>query len=275
MVLCFVALPHEAPESEAWFDEYVRAHGHDPGDPEPDLGIEKNPDRLISWNGHEVVCEIKQFESSPFALRGEGAGVMDAKEVLGQVRRKVSRAAEQLKPLADTRWPLVVVLANPKGYAVSFSDHEIIWALFGDPVIRLTINTDIGAAVEPAEHTVGRNSRMLRNHQYVSAVVALRRGSHRQDWHNACWERMKAEQEFDPTDIDAIVRLAEAVEEAEAEVLANGEIEEGNYLYTEVFTATSETAVPLPRDVFDGPRDTRWDYDAATENYKRTRGAKR
>jgi hypothetical protein len=266
-------VPSEPPESEAWFDEYVRWHGHDPGDPEPDLGVGKNPDRLMTWSGHEVVCEIKQFESSPFARLGEGGGVMDVKEVLGQVRRKVSRAAEQLKPLAATDWPLVVVLVNPKGLPVSMSEHEMVWALYGDPVIRLTINTDIGTAVGPAEHTVGENSRMLRNHRYVSAVVALHRGSHRQDWHNACWERLKAEESgFDPSDIDTIVKLAERVEDAEAAALANGEIEEGDYLYTEVFTAISETAVPLPRDVFDGPRDTRWDYDRSTESYERTRG---
>src|SRR5437870_528371 len=61
-----VAMPREPPESEAWFDEYVRSHGQDPGEPEPDLGIEKSADRLITWNGHQVVCEIKQFEASPF-----------------------------------------------------------------------------------------------------------------------------------------------------------------------------------------------------------------
>lgn len=84
---------------------------------------------------------------------------------------------------------------------------------------------------------------------------------------------MKAKQQpaFDPSDIDSIVRLAEQVDEAEAAALANGEIEESDYLYTEVFSAVSETAVPLPQDVFDGPRDTRWDYDSATGNYRRTR----
>lgn len=52
-------------ESEKWFDRYVRDHEHDPGDPEPDLGITKNPDRLINWNGTQVVCEIKQFDKHP------------------------------------------------------------------------------------------------------------------------------------------------------------------------------------------------------------------
>lgn len=268
-------MAREAPESEAWFDEYVRAHGHDPGKPEPDLGVEKKPDRLITWNGHQVVCEIKQFESNPFSrLLGTARfGTLDVAEVLNPVRRKVSRAAEQLKPLANSELPLVIVLANPKGQPVAFSTDELIWALYGDPIIKLTISKESGEAPAPAEHTVGRNSRLLRNHQYVSAVVALRRGSYRQDWHDACWERLKGEHgDHDSADLDAIVRLTEAVEEAEAVALANGEIEEGGYLYAEVFTATSETAVPLPREVFDGPRDARWDYDRESENYTRTRG---
>lgn len=267
-------MSHETPESEAWFDEYVRTHGHDPGDSEPDLGVEKNPDRLIRWNGHEVVCEIKQFESHPFARVVGRVGTLSMKEVLNPVRRKVSRAAEQLKPLAESDWPLVVVLANPKGHPVPLSTDEILWALFGDPIIQLAINTKTGHASGPAQHTVGRNSRIRFNHQYLSAVAVLRRGSHRQDWHNACWERLKAAQrpEFDPRDIDAIVRLAEQVEEAENAALASGEIGEGDYLFTEVFTAVSETAVPLPQDAFDGPHDTRWDYDSATETYERTRG---
>lgn len=266
-------MPHEAPESEAWFDEYVQSHGQDPGDPEPDLGIEKNPDRLITWNGHQVVCEIKQFESHPFVRVLDRAGTLSVAEVLNPVRRKVSKAARQLKPLAESGLPLVVVLANPKGLPVALSDNEVVWALFGDPIIQLTIDTTTGAASGPPQHTVGRNSRLLFNHQYLSAVVVLHRGSHRQDWHNACWERMKAEDpEYDPSNLDTVIALADRVEEAENAALANGEIEEGDYLFTEVFTAVSETAAPLPRDVFDGARDARRDYDPATGNYERTRG---
>lgn len=272
-MLLVVAVPHDAPDSEAWFDEYVRSHGHNPGEPEPDLGIEKNPDRLIDWNGHEVVCEIKEFESHPFARMVGRVGTFSMQQVLNPVRRKVGRAAEQLKPLADSGRPLVAVLANPSGMPVPFSSEEIIWALYGDPVIQISINTATGAAARPAQHTVGRNSRLLRDHQYLSAVVALRRGSHREDWHKACWERLKTEQsDFDPANTQSLVRLAEAVKTAEAAALTNGEIEDGDYYFTEVFTATSETAVPLPHDVFDGPRDKRWDYDAETERYERTRG---
>lgn len=263
------------PDAEVWFDEYVRGHGHDPGQPEPDLGVVKNPDRLITWNGNQLVCEIKQFTSSPFSrlLGTARVGALNVSEVLNPVRRKVGRAAEQLKPLAGSGWPLVIVLADPIGVGVPLSTQEIIWALYGDPVIRLTIPEEGVDGSHPPEHSVGRNSRLLRNHQYVSAVVALRRGSHRRDWQTACWERLKvAQPNLDLTDFNAIARLGDAVDQAEAAALANNEIEEGHYLCADVFTATSETAVALPRNVFDGPRDTRWDYIAETEQYTRTRG---
>lgn len=263
----------KATASEVWFDEYVRSRGQEPGKPHPDLGISAKPDRLITWNGHEVVCEIKQFESSPYKGLPEGGGVIDVTKVLGQVRRKITRAAtEQLKPLADSDWPLVIVLANPKGYPVSFSGWEMVSALYGDPVIQIPINTITGAASGPAIHTVGKNGRMLRNHQYVSAVVALHQGSHQKLWHDTHWTQLQAEADLDPGDLDGLYRLANQLDEMQEAALANGEIEDGTYLFVEVFTATSQTAVPLPRDVFDGPRDSRWDYDPVAGKYAKTRG---
>jgi hypothetical protein len=82
--------------AEDWFDRYVRDHGHDPGEPEPDLGIEKKPDRLIRWNGVEVVCEVKQFDNDPFGDWNGQSRMMDMQTALKAVRRPVSYAAEQL-----------------------------------------------------------------------------------------------------------------------------------------------------------------------------------
>ena len=39
---------------------------------------------------------------------------------------------------------------------------------------------------------------------------------------------------------------------------ASRDAPEGDELYLEVFETLSPTAVPLPHDVFDGPRDRRW-----------------
>lgn len=113
--------------SEDWFDRYVRDHGHEPGEAEPDLGIEKKPDRLIRWNGIEVVCEIKQFDNDPFGDNWNGQPrTMNMKTALNPVRRVVSYAAEQLKPLAEGDRPLVVVIANPNGMPLPLSSDEII-----------------------------------------------------------------------------------------------------------------------------------------------------
>jgi hypothetical protein len=266
-------LPRQAPESESWFDEYVRAHGHDPGEPEPDFGTTKNADRLITWNGHEVVCEIKQFEASPFDKLVASFGTFAIQEALNPVRRKVARAAAQLKPLAGTDRPLVVVLANPKRESIPFSTNEIIWALFGDPAIEVPIAQEGGEPVGEVRHTVGRNGQIRLQHQYLSAIVALRRRSYLQDWEDVMWARLKEEHPLpDPSDTDAIAELMRLADKARESAVAAGEVEEGGYLYTEVFTAVSDTATPLPQGVFDGARDSRWDYDAATGNYVRTRG---
>jgi hypothetical protein len=265
-------MPRQPPESEAWFDEYVRSHGQDAGEPEPDLGIEKNPDRLISWNGHQVVCEIKQFEASPFDRLLGTFGTLGMREVLNPVRRKVAKASAQLKPLADSGLPLVAVLANPQGQAVQLSTREIIWALYGDPIIEIPINTESGGPAGEARHTVGRNGQIRLQHQYLSAVVALRHREHVQDWSDQNWARIKEEHPIDPGDYDAIAELGKIAMESAHEAKAHGDIPEGGYFYAEVFTTLSETAAPLPQDVFDGPRDTRWDYDQATENYQLTRG---
>lgn len=259
--------------SEDWFDRYVRDHGHDPGVPEPDLGIEKRPDRLIRWNGIEVVCEIKQFDNDPFGDDWNGqARTMGMKAALNPVRRAVSYAAEQLKPLAGRDLPLVVVIANPNGMPVPFSSNEIIWALYGDPVWKIMIDTDTGKPVGETEYGVGRNGQIRNLHQYLSAIVALRQRTNALDWSDALWARLKAEHVFDPVrDPDGASRVAAlALEESQA-AEERGEIPEGDYLFADVFVTMGAEAAVLPENVFDGPRDSRWEFDSATSAYVRVR----
>jgi hypothetical protein len=265
-------VPQQPTESEVWFDEYVRSHGHDPGEPEPDLGIEKRPDRLITWSGHEIVCEIKQFATSPFYKLLGNVGTLGMREVLNPVRRKINAASKQLKPLAESGRPLVVVLANPEGHPVQFSTQEIIWALFGDPIIEIPLHVEDGGPGGEAQHTVGRNGEIRLQHQYLSAIVALRHREHVQDWSDENWKRIKDENPIDPSSYEAVAELGVIAMASAHEAKERGEIPDGGYFYAEVFTTLSETAAPLPQDVFDGPRDTRWDYDAATESYNLTRG---
>jgi hypothetical protein len=259
--------------SEEWFDRYVRDHGHDPGDPEPDLGIEKHPDRLIRWNGFEVVCEIKQFDNDPFGNDWNGQPrTMDMKSALKPVRRAVSYAAEQLKPLAGRGLPLVVVIANPNAMPVPLSPDEIIWALYGDPVWKIMIDSDTGKPVGETEYGTDRNGQIRNLHQYLSAIVALRHRENAQDWSAALWTRLRGENNFDPVgDPDGATRVAAlALEETHA-AEERGEIPEGDYMFADVFVTFGVEAAALPENVFDGARDSRWEFDPATSAYVKVR----
>lgn len=259
--------------SEEWFDRYVRDHGHDPGCPEPDLGIEKKPDRLISWNGTEVVCEIKQFDNDPFGDWNGQSQTMDMQTALKAVRRPVSYAAEQLKPLAGRGLPLVVVLANPNGMPVPFSSDEVIWALYGDPVWKITIDRDTGRPVGETEYGAGRNGQIRNRHQYLSAIVTVRHRTNAQDWSDALWARLIAEhQPFDPVaDPAGASHIAALALEETQRAEERREIPGGDYLFTDVFVTMGAEAEPLPTNVFDGPRDSRWEFGPATSSYERVR----
>jgi hypothetical protein len=56
--------------SEVWFDTYLRAHGYK-WEVEPDLGVQKRPDRLVMRDGLRAVCEVKQFDKDPLAWMRE------------------------------------------------------------------------------------------------------------------------------------------------------------------------------------------------------------
>jgi hypothetical protein len=260
----------DTPVSEGWFDCYVRSHGHDPGSPEPELGVAKNPDRLISWNGISVVCEIKQFDRDPFDLSMlSRVRTLSMRNAMKPVRKAISRAASQLKPLADRGWPLVVVLANPRGMPVPFSSEEIIWALYGDPVWKIAIDPDTGKKVGETRYGADRNGQIRNRHQYLSAVVALRHRTLAQDWSEANWARLKEEHGFESSDPEASARLAELALRSAAEAEEAGEIPNGEYFSADVFVTMSPHATPLSADVFDGERDSRWEFDEAHGSYHR------
>jgi hypothetical protein len=56
--------------SEEWFVRYSRETGHVGWDqPEPDLGIARRPDLLISKGGAQAICEVKEFEDGALERR--------------------------------------------------------------------------------------------------------------------------------------------------------------------------------------------------------------
>lgn len=259
------------PESEVWFDRYVREHGHDPGEPEPDLGIQRRPDRLIRWNGHEVVCEIKEFGQDVIPA-GQGVGAIAPERWYGAVRRQVHAAARQMRDLADRGLPLVAVLANPQGMVVPLDVDAVISALYGNPQIVMRIDRVTGAAIDEPQYVAGPDGEIRNDHRYLSAVLLLRHGDLRRDWIEdlAAREEHRARKTYEEAAIRSL-ELAELVRAAEE----RGEVPAGEYFRADVIVTASPDAAPLPFDVFDGPRDTRWELDEATNAFAEVRQARR
>jgi hypothetical protein len=221
-------------KSEIWFDSYLKAHGYT-YDVEPDYGVPKHPDRLVTRDGLQAVCEVKQFDSNPLdGIPSEQAVWVNMHK---PVRSAVKQAANQLRPLEGRGLPLVVVLANPKGYYVGLDTEDVVHALYGDDTVQIPIYLGSGATSDfprdDFKFIAGRNGQIRMVGQYISAVVILR-------------HRMRADDIFARRDYE-------------------DEIPTGEYWCVDVIRTISDEAVPLPDNFFDGPRDTLWAYDAETE----------
>jgi hypothetical protein len=231
---------------EALFRRYLDGAGYEILAYEPDLGTPKRPDFLVRADGREVVVEVESFGTPPLPVSPR-SGCVTMVPQLRAVRNKISAGAGQLKGIKGR--PLVVVLANPRNSSVPLEGPMFISALFGD--MNVSFTPDGGLLFQ-----AGRNGRLhVRepdgsvhgNHPYLSAVAVLRHIYPQAAWATA----MRHSQDAGNTSPLAVVREAQ-------QVLARQTATCAEAVCLDVFESVSESAVPLPRDVFAGPRDTRW-----------------
>ncbi|MEV5282949.1 hypothetical protein [Streptomyces sp. NPDC052811] len=232
--------------AEAWVASYLGERGYQ-FDKEPDLGVVKRPDYLITAAGRTVVAEVKAFETFGLLAGIEPGGPTRShslKQALKPVRGQITEAAKQLRPLRDRGWPLVVILANPAERPIPLTTPMIISAMYGDLEVQIPTLPD-GSAGE-FRSGLGRNGKLTNDHEYVSAVAVVRREFHAKKWLDDWYTANRAE--FG----DDMRALAAAAAEARTTAPT------GYDIFMEVFETVSEAAVPLPRDVFNGPLDHRW-----------------
>jgi hypothetical protein len=251
-------------DAERWFERYLRAHGYE-YEYEPDLGVSTRPDFLVRRGDVELVCEVKGFDQpTPLEqrLRGTRQAVMISDdEEYGPMRNAVREAARQLKPLAGSRHPLAVVLANPKGYRVSLSLERLVEAMFGNPGYVGNYDAAKGE-VEEFRFELGRDGRLRNDHPYISAVAILRERS-RSDEHYDEWRTnwKKGRKPLDhPTTAEIIVEM-EAEQAAWEASEASKKVADGHIYMIELMTTGSPEAVLVPEGVFNGPRDARVDVE--------------
>jgi hypothetical protein len=162
------------------FEAYLASCGVDVPEHEPDLGIETRPDYLVTLDDHTCLCEVKEFAPTTNAI--PGSGTWDMKTVLKPIRAKVHEGARQLRAATRLGHPLVVVVTNPHHAPVIIGEQECVWALEGDPVVRVPVGP--GVAATPI-HTVGHNGELRHDHPYLTAVAILHQSLLEAQEHNA------------------------------------------------------------------------------------------
>lgn len=250
--------------SEVRFESYLSEHGY-VFEHEPDLGVPKRPDYLISEaaTGAHGVVEIKEFTTTRITERlhkGGGTAALSPKEVYGAVRGAVDAAARQLRDLAKQERPLVIALANPHFADVHLDVEHVLEALYGNPAYSIPIDRETGAAAGEGEHFLSRDGVLTVNHQFISAVLIVHERQLAQDWADAEIKK------FD----DAWDFLQHAVEARK-----RGEAPEGSRRFITVIhtiAAAQGKAVALPGEFFSGPDDRAWTFDAARGAYNCVRG---
>lgn len=229
---------------ELLFERYLAEHGGEILAYEPDLGTSKRPDYLVRVAGQEVVVEVKSFDTQ-LRLPVPGPGGFVPGPPFNAVRKKITVAAEQLKGISP--YPLVVVLANPGHLPLPLSANQMIAAMYGDHEVTFT---DDGL-----QWRTGRNGRLhvdepdgtvRGNHPYLSAVAVLRCTDAADAWATAWLQRDGGSH---PNVFAAYTAALTRAEQSGVH---------GDTVSLDVFETVSEAAVPLPRNVFTGPTDTRW-----------------
>ncbi len=164
------------------------------------------------------------------------------------IRAKIHDAAPQLKAARGLGHPLVVVLTNPHGAPVVMGERELLWAIEGDPIVRVPLAS---AAAQP-EHTVGWNGELRHDHAYITAVVVLYERLHARDYYDELSEQSR-----------------ELAHDERIRAILDGrqDAPDGGYLFAHTFIPGGAEAVPLPDVFFRGERDVVWDYSYDEQRY--------
>ena len=217
----------ERTAGDMMFEAFALARGYCISEHEPEVGSTKRPDYVIAHDDEQCIVEIKEFAPTTRSLPDQPrGGTTDAATVLKPVRSQLREAARQLKDVADLGLPVVAALTNPHGAWVFLDEHHMVYAMYGDPVVRMTIDPTIGAALGEPQHGVGRNGRLARDHQYISAVLVLGERDRAADWYaemSCRFSELPADERWD--------RIMEAKD--------RGECPEGAYYRARVFKPRS------------------------------------
>jgi hypothetical protein len=162
--------------------------------------------------------------------------------------------------------PLVIALTNPLGADVALDFFHVAYAILGNPKYTIPVGPDgpvgegemiakdYGAFVSVVQD--GKRTRLVNHHTHISAVVVVHERELAADWRQEVFARQPKISPAAGRDerVEHFNRLRVALEQA-------GPPPEGAYRWASVYdlsgnpTEPGFQGTPLPRSLFDGPRD--------------------
>jgi hypothetical protein len=256
-----VVVTRRRPAGELLFEAYLAEHDYPEPAYEPDLGVRTRPDYVVVRGEAEAICEVEEFDRDSGWSPGNAgpSGRRSMEDVLRPVRHKIRAAARQLKPLAGSGRPLVIVLANPRGAWVGLSPQEIVWAMYGDPAFAFSMDPRTGEAVDEGGFITTANGKLRNDHPYISAVTVVSQRDRAVDFYDELVAGM------DGASADEKWRAINAAKD-------RGEVPEGHCHRLDVYRTMSAHAAPLRGELFNGPKDRLFEYDEEAGGYVWTGG---
>jgi hypothetical protein len=166
--------------SERLFEDFCQAHSL--ACERIPRGPSRTPDYRLTLSGQTVIVEVKEFEPNPAdrdraaALASQGFSTHSLYPG-GRVREEISKAADQLRPLAKGHYPGLIVFCDLTGPGAKYLDpYNILTAMYGVQVVHFDAPQDNPGTLVPKGSFFGPQRGTTPNHNTtVSAIARLDR----------------------------------------------------------------------------------------------------
>lgn len=168
--------------TDMWFENYLKQEGISFKYEPYGNSSGKSPDYLFEKAGKKILIENKEIEKTPFDNATTGVQMLDPTLYFNLLRNRIDKASRQLKPYKDDVDFCVVILGKVSGFPIFFRD--LFWAMYGNPIIRVQINTNTNKVREKPYLDLTMTGSMRKNHpttkqfravhDYVSAVGLIK-----------------------------------------------------------------------------------------------------
>lgn len=130
----------------------------------------RSPDYMFEKVGKKILVENKELEQTLLdKVIPNTAQSLNLQGGLNLLRRRVDSASKQLKPYQKKVDYCVVLLGKKQGFPIGITD--LFWALYGNPVIRVPIDTITGRPLRKGYTDLTAMGALRKNHPDTGEMI--------------------------------------------------------------------------------------------------------